>query len=151
LCNPRLTTPPLAAARQKTLHHLSLQSLIVRHAGERLSANQIKSLDKDILAKKLEEPIRLGGELTYLTYRWYEQAIDQLEKEVLKHLKPRKAYQLLTGIPGVGKVLASTIVLETGPIERFPGPGHYASYARCVNSEKTSNGKLKKTREQAQR
>ena len=133
----------LLLARQKTLHHLSLQSLIVRHTGERLSANQIKSLDKDILAEKLEEPIRLGGELTYLAYRWYEQAIDRLEKEVLKHLKPRKAYQLLSGIPGVGKVLASTIVLETGPIERFPGPGHYASYARCVNSEKTSNGKLK--------
>ena len=66
-----------------------------------------------------------------------------LEEEVLKHLKPRRDYQLLSSIPGVGKILASTIALETGAIERFPGPGQYASYARCVNTERVSNGKLK--------
>ena len=38
---------------------------------------------------------------------------------MLKHLKPRKEYQLLTSMPGVGKVLAWTIVLETGTIERL--------------------------------
>jgi len=43
----------------------------------------------------------------------------------------------------VGKILGATIVLETGHIERFLGPGHYASYARCVNTEKISNGKTK--------
>ena len=66
-----------------------------------------------------------------------------LEDEVLKHLQPRKEYQLLNSLPGVGKILASTIVLETGTIDRFPDPGHYASYARCVNTERLSNGKLK--------
>ena len=74
---------------------------------------------------------------------WHEQAIDMLEGEGLKQLKPRKEYQLLSSIPGVGQVLASTIVLETGAIERFPDPGRYASYARCVNTERVSNGKLK--------
>jgi transposase len=34
-------------------------------------------------------------------------------------------------------------LLETGTIERFPDAGHYASYARCVKSEKLSNGKYK--------
>jgi transposase len=33
----------LLLVRQKTTHHLSLQSLIARHTGERLSANQIRS------------------------------------------------------------------------------------------------------------
>jgi len=40
-------------------------------------------------------------------------------------------------------VLGLTILLETGTIERFPDAGHYASYARCVKSEKLSNGKYK--------
>jgi len=133
----------LLLVRQKTRHHLSLQSLIVRHTGERLSANQIKALDNDAIADRLTDPIRLGGQITHLACCWHEQAIAMLEDEVLKHLQPRKEYQLLNSIPGVGKILASTIVLETGTIDRFPGPGHYASYARCVNTERLSNGKLK--------
>jgi transposase len=123
--------------------NMHLQSLIARQTGERLSANQIKALDNDVIADKLDDPICLGGQLTHLARCWHERAIEVLEEEVLKHLKPRKEYQLVTSIPGVGKVLASTIVLETGSIERFPGPGHYASYARCVNTERVSNGKLK--------
>ena len=133
----------LLLVRQKTLYHLSLQSLIVRHTGERLSANQVKALDTDELAAKLADPIRLGAQITHLARCWHEQAIAMLEDEVLKHLRPSRDYQLLGSIPGVGKILASTIVLETGAIERFPGAGHYASYARCVDTERLSNGKLK--------
>lgn len=36
-----------------------------------------------------------------------------------------------------------TIQLEPGPIERFVSPGNYASYCRCVRSDRLSNGKLK--------
>lgn len=133
----------LLLVRQKTLHHLSLQSLIVRHTGKRLSANQIKALDNDTIAEKLDNPIRLGGQITHLARCWLEEAIGMLEHEVQKHLKSRRDYQLLNSIPGVGNILASTIALETGDIRRFPSPGHYASYARCVNAEKISNGKLK--------
>jgi transposase len=49
----------------------------------------------------------------------------------------------LTTIPGVGAILGMTIALETGDIGRFPAVGHYASYCRCVKSEKLSNGKKK--------
>ena len=75
--------------------------------------------------------------------RWLDQAIDRLEQEVQKLLQTRQDDPLLTRIPGVGKILGATIALETGQIDRFPGPGHYASYARCVNTEKISNGKTK--------
>lgn len=34
-------------------------------------------------------------------------------------------------------------MLETGEISRFPGVGNFASYARCVDSERVSNGKRK--------
>jgi transposase len=62
-----------------------------------------------------------------------------LQRQIL----PREDYQLLQSIPGVGPVLGMTIALETGIIQRFPSPGHYASYARCMKSEKISNGKRK--------
>ena len=34
-------------------------------------------------------------------------------------------------------------MLETGEIKRFPTVGDYASYCRCVGSQKLSNGKKK--------
>ena len=39
--------------------------------------------------------------------------------------------------------LAVKILLETWPIERFAAAGNFASYARCVDSVHTSNGKKK--------
>jgi transposase len=46
-------------------------------------------------------------------------------------------------IPGVGKILALTIILETGPISRFEKVGNYVSYCRKVSSTWISNGKAK--------
>ena len=133
----------LQLVRQKTQHHLSLQSLIARETGERLTASQVKALNNETIADRLHAPIGLGGQLTRGLMRQLEEAIRILEQEVEKRLIPREEYRLLTSIPGVGKILAATILLETGNIARFPSPGHYGSYARCVSTEKVSNGKLK--------
>ena len=40
-------------------------------------------------------------------------------------------------------MLGLTILLETGPVERFARVGNYASYSRCVGSQRLSNGKRK--------
>ncbi len=133
----------LAMVRQQTANHLSLQSLIVRHTGQRLSANQIKSLDEQAIAERLSSPICLSGLISHQTRSWCADAIKRFETEVAKGLKPNPAYPLLRTIPGVGKILAATIVLETGNVERFPSAGNYASYARCVDSKRLSNDKLK--------
>ena len=50
---------------------------------------------------------------------------------------------VLKTVPGVGEVLSTIIMLETGPIDRFHSPGNYASYARCVGSTRISNKKKK--------
>jgi transposase len=133
----------LLLVRQKTLHHLSLQSLIARHSGVRLSANELRKLELDQLAAYLEAPILLGGQITHQARCWLDDAITRIERELQQQLTPREDYRLLQSIPGVGPALGSTIALETGTIQRFASPGHYASYARCVQSEKISNGKRK--------
>jgi len=40
-----------------------------------------------------------------------------------------------------GQTLATVIMLETGTIDRFANAGNFASYARCVDSQRMSNGK----------
>jgi len=52
-------------------------------------------------------------------------------------------FQDLLTVSGIGQILALTIMLETGDIRRFPAVGNFASYCRCVGSQKLSNGKRK--------
>ena len=50
---------------------------------------------------------------------------------------------MLTTIPGIGPVIASTIQYETGDIERFATVGNYVSYCRLVRAERNSNRRTK--------
>ncbi len=133
----------LLLVRQRTLHHLSLQSLIARHSGQSLSSNQIKKLKRQQLTAYLSPPILLAGQITHQARCWLDKAIDRIEKELQQQITPREDFQLLQSVPGIGPVLGTTIALEIGTIERFASPGNYASYARCVKSERISNGKYK--------
>lgn len=69
--------------------------------------------------------------------------IERLEKRLQDNLRDQPEYALLTSVPGIGRILAGIILLETGPIDRFRAAGNYASYARCVDSQRISNGKKK--------
>ena len=69
--------------------------------------------------------------------------INMLEQSVHKHLHHTPSYEQLLTVQGIGPILAQTITLETGAISRFPSVGNYASYCRCVDSTKLSNGKRK--------
>jgi len=69
--------------------------------------------------------------------------IDILERTVIDRIKLRAGFSFLKTVPGIGQILALTIMLETGEIRRFSTVGDYASYCRCVGSQKLSNGKKK--------
>ena len=61
----------------------------------------------------------------------------------MKQAKNKPCYAKLLDLPGVGKILALTIQLETGPASRFLKVGNYASYCRKVESRWFSNEKAK--------
>src|ERR671914_1618545 len=58
-------------------------------------------------------------------------------------MKLRPSFRRLLTMDGIGVILGLTIMLETGEIGRFPRVGNFASYCRCVDSHKLSNGKRK--------
>jgi transposase len=62
---------------------------------------------------------------------------------VLKKARLRSEWELLQTVWGVGKILGLTIMYEAGEMSRFAGPGHFASYCRCVDATRLSNGKKK--------
>ena len=65
------------------------------------------------------------------------------EKAILAQAKLDPRYRYLLSVEGVGKILALTIMLETGDIARFEKVGNFTSYCRCVDSTRWSNGKKK--------
>ncbi len=66
-----------------------------------------------------------------------------LERRVLERARPVPAFGHLRTVDGIGQILGLTILLETGDIGRFAGPGNFASYCRCVDSKRISNNKRK--------
>jgi transposase len=69
--------------------------------------------------------------------------ISKLEKYVGQRVRLTPQYKILTSAPGIANILATTIMLETGSVERFAAVGNFASYARCVDTIRISNDKKK--------
>jgi transposase len=61
----------------------------------------------------------------------------------LPQVKLRPEVEILLTISGIGKILGLTIMLEVSDIRRFAKAGNYASYCRCVKSQKISETKKK--------
>src|SRR5262249_23104822 len=130
--------------RQKTANILSIQNLYSRNTGSSISANRIKQLSSekvDALFSNANLALAVKANLTVM--RSLETEIAILERVVKERIKLKAAYRYLLTVNGIGQTLALTIMLETGDIRRFAKVGNFASYCRCVGSEKLSNGKRK--------
>ncbi len=129
---------------QQTSNVLSIQNIIVRNTGLRLRANRIKSLsqaDLDKLLPDSDQALAISSALAVVSCLTAQ--IKAIEKRVQTRIQRTPLYKLLRTVDGIGPILAQTILLETGDIGRFPNVGDYASYCRCVDSTKVSNGKRK--------
>ena len=130
--------------RSRTQHVLAVENIMARSTGSRLSAAAIKRLDAaDVGALGLAADVALAVQANLAVIATLNQEIGKLEARLLEGVKLRPEYVHLLGIPGIGKVLATVIMLETGDVNRFAQVGNYASYARCVSSIRISNGKKK--------
>jgi transposase len=130
--------------QQKTAQMLSIQGLVSRSVGVSLSGNQVKTLTAWDLKELLPDPLVVQAVMSNLkVYRCLVKEVRELERAVLARAKRHPDFRSLLGVPGIGHVLGLTILLETGDINRFPGVGNYASYCRCVGSQRRSNGKKK--------
>jgi len=134
----------LLFVRQRTTHILSLQSMITRNLGTRMSGNAIKKLTEADAEKLFDNPnLIMMAQNNIAAIRFLKSRIDGIEKAVLTQAKLRKEFEMLQSIPGIGKILALTIMLEVGNLNRFSQVGNFSSYCRCVRSERLSNGKKK--------
>lgn len=130
--------------RHASTHALSIQNQIWRSLGYKQTCNAIRK-------KGFVLPFEKDGYLYHsansnlVLMLTLDIQIKLVEQQVLAGVSLKNEYKLLTSVIGIGPILGLTIMLETGNIKRFDGPGNYASYCRCVNSIRESNGKKKGT------
>jgi transposase len=130
--------------RQRTTNLLSIQNLMTRNTGSSLSANQVKGLDVQQVDELLPNgDLALAVKANLSVMSSADEQVQLLEQTVTRRVKLRPQFSFLKSVPGIGEILALTIMLETGDIRRFLSVGNFASYCRCVGSQKLSNGKKK--------
>jgi transposase len=134
----------LLFVRHRTSHILSLQSAITRNMGYKMSGRDIKRLDESDADKIFKDPfLILAAKSSISTIRFLGARVKEIEKAAKSHVRLKPEFKHLLTIPGIGDILGLTIMLEVGEISRFPTVGRYASYCRCVKSERLSNRKKK--------
>ena len=105
---------------QRTANLLSIQNLVTRNTGSSISANQIKGLDieeVDELLPNADLALAVKANLSVMSSA--DEQTQILERTVRDRVKLRPEFSYLKTVPGIGQILALTIMLETGDIRDF--------------------------------
>jgi len=79
----------------------------------------------------------------------YEVVVENIKKiekwleEVCSSIPHQENYELLRGVPGIGKLAASCLLLEIGKIDRFSSKEKFVSYLGLTPSEYSSGDKVR--------
>jgi transposase len=141
---------------RRRLHFVHKRAELLAHIQNTSTQYNLAPLEKGIAAAAnrhdlLEhfgdhEPVQMSVAADLALLDTYDQTIHELEL-FLRHAvrtDDGSSYHLLRTVPGIGNILALTIVYEIHTIERFAGAGNFLSYARLVKGDRGSAGKKSK-------
>jgi transposase len=100
--------------------------------------------NRGAIPDKFTDPsVRKSIEADFALVEVFDRLIRELELHIIRTVKEHDAgsFLHLRSLPGIGKILALTILYEIHDIHRFPRVQDFASYARLVKCAKESSGK----------
>ncbi|MFL9989638.1 IS110 family transposase [Paraburkholderia sediminicola] len=128
----------------RTARILAIENLFSRQTGGQIKGEQVKRLNEaQVDGFGFAPDVALAMQANLAVMQTLQEEIGILEKRLMERVKPNPDYVLLNPVPGIGPVLATTIMLETGNISRFAQVGNFSSYCRCVDSRRESNSRKK--------
>lgn len=133
----------LQLVRHRVTHMLSAQNQLWRTTALTIPAKEIKKADLSLLDPIDNTYVKMAIRSNLDMIATLNQEIERLERAVKQKMGREPEFQSLLTIDGIGDILGLTIMLECGDIHRFPKVGNFTSYARCVDSNRLSNGKKK--------
>jgi transposase len=130
--------------RSRTAQVLSVENMLSRQTGAGMRSRVVQRLTAQAVEGfGFDQDVQRAMCANVAVIRTLNREIDKLEQRLHQCVRLRPEFRLLTSVPGIGPTLATLIMLEVGTIERFAAVGNFASYARCVDSARISNGKKK--------
>jgi len=100
--------------------------------------------NRDGVVEHFPDPsVRKSIEVDLVLVEQYDALVTDLELTIVREAKRHDAdaFHRLRSVPGIGKVLALTILYEIHDITRFDRVQEFASYARLVKCQRQSGGK----------
>ena len=131
--------------RCRTAQILSIQNLVSRNSGKGIAVEGIRELEEPTIMKLCDgnSARAMAMQSSLKVLGCLDEEIHTLERAVLAQAKLKPAFEKLLTVDGIWKILGMTIMYEAGDMTRFEKVGKFASYARCVDSSRWSNGKKK--------
>jgi transposase len=130
--------------RSRSAQLLGIHALLEQYTGKSFTASVMKRWTGPDIEEQVRDPqVALAAIAMQRVVKVLTAQIRHLEKEVVGHVKLRDEFRLLRTARGIGEAIALTIMCEVGDIRRFAKVGNFASYCRCVKTERLSNGKRK--------
>ena len=131
----------LGLVRERARNLTSVQNILARELGHRVATAQVRRIFD--IEEHFRPGVRTAIAANLAVIETLDTVIAGIQGQVLEVIKPTSRHRQLKNISGVGDVLAPTIALETGEIERFKSVGNYSSYCRVVESRRESNERKK--------
>jgi transposase len=108
----------------RTAQILAIENLFSRHTGGQMQAERVKHLDiTQVNGFGFAPDVTLAMQANLAVMQTLQEEIGIIEKRLMERVKLHPDYALLNSVPGIGPVLATTIMLETGTISRFTKVG----------------------------
>lgn len=137
------------ALRAHLLGHLQCEQMVQGLKPVKRKQSRFRDSWFDKLMENYDDPdVKMSAEADMFMVKAYDDAILKLETRLLHHAKDEhsREFQLLQTIPGIGEILALTILYEIDDIHRFPTVQDFSSYCRLVKGTVASAGKIKGAR-----
>ena len=132
----------LVRLKAQTLTHLQIVNH--QHNFDPFEKKITYKSNRNQLPDRFDNPsVKASVQLDVRLADFLHDEIRQLENHIEQSAKvhdPQALFRLLT-IPGVGRILAMTMLYEIHDIGRFPTVGKFLSYCRLVKGSHTSAGK----------
>jgi transposase len=123
----------LKLVQMRAYEYGSIRQLLLRQGFLTSSRNQVKLAEDDDLKQWFSHPLVVMSASHQLErIELLSRQIQELEQLILALTRDKVDYKRLLEVPGVGKVLALTILYEVGQISRFESARHFSSYCRVV-------------------
>jgi transposase len=121
------------------IHHLATQAQVEPIGNDAKSKTRRAKLP----ARFTDPEVRMNVEANLATIDHLDRLIAGIEKHILQKARgeQRKELAILQSIPGVGLIIALTILYEIDRMQRFDTRQQFASYARLVKCSHDSDGK----------